>query len=280
MNENAQFPTPAKVSAEDVLFIALELGEHILRCGGEIGRAEDTITRICKAYGATHVDVTAILSMIVLTVDFDDTRSTCTRRITSATATNLDKLDKLNMLSRNICAELPSKKEVVSRMNEITRSSVIRMPRFIIGNVLAAFGFAVFFSSFTADFNLESALIILCDALISGALALPLCLIAYYMDKSHINPLVSRFAVCFLGGAAAMLICHALPFCHADKIMIGNVMNFIPGVAMTNSFRDLFGGEIMSGLFRLCSVIIDAIVVAAGYAVAIILLGSILGGIA
>ena len=55
--------------------------------------------------------------------------------------------------------------------------------------------------------------------------------------------------------------------------MIGNIMNFIPGVAMTNSFRDLFGGEIMSGLFRLCSVIIDAIVIAAGYAVAILLLG-------
>lgn len=279
MNENAHISATDKIPPEDVLFIALELGEHILRCGGEIGRAEDTITRICKAYGASHVDVTAILSMIVLTVDFDDKRSTCTRRIMSATATNLDKLDKINMLSRKICAELPSKKEVIASMGEINRSSVIRIPRFIIGNMLAAFGFAIFFSSFTADFNLDSALIVLCDGFISGALAVPLCLLAYFMDKSHVNSLVSRFAVCFLGGASAMLICHALPFCHADKIMIGNVMNFIPGVAMTNSFRDLFGGDIMSGLFRLCSVIIDAIVVAAGYAVAIILLGSILGGI-
>ena len=279
MNENAQTVASQIISPDDVLFIALELGEHILRSGGEIGRAEDTITRICKAYGATHVDVTAILSMIVLTVDFHDSRSTCTRRIKCAPATNLDRLAKINMLSRKICAELPSKKEVIASMGEINRSSVIRMPRFIIGNMLAAFGFAVFFSSFTADFNLQSALIVLCDGLISGALAIPLCLIAYYMDKSRINSLVSRFAVCFLGGAAAMLICHALPFCHADKIMIGNVMNFIPGVAMTNSFRDLFGGDIMSGLFRLCSVIIDAIVVAAGYAVAILLLGSILGGV-
>lgn len=279
MNENAHVPASVNAKAEDVLFIALELGEHILRSGGEIGRAEDTIKRICKAYGASHVDVTAILSMIVLTVEFDGSHSTCTRRITSATATNLDKLSRLNSLSRTICAELPTRDEVVAKMNEINRSTAIRMPRFLIGNVLAAFGFAIFFSSFSAPFTWESALVILGDALISGVLAIPLCLIAYFMDKSHINSLVSRFAVCFLGGAAAMLICHALPLCHADKIMIGNVMNFIPGVAMTNSFRDLFGGDIMSGLFRLCSVIIDAIVIAAGYAVAILLFGSLMGGI-
>ena len=278
MEEINETAASAKISSEDVLFIALELGEHILRCGGEIGRAEDTITRICKAYGATHVDVTAILSMIVLTVDFDDSRSTCTRRIHSATATNLDRLAKLNTLSRFICAELPTKKEVISKLDELHAATKIRMPKFLIGNILAAFGFAVFFSSFSAPFTWNTALIILLDALISGLLAIPLCFLAKYMDKSHVNSLVSRFAVCFLGGAAAMLICHAIPRCHADIIMIGNVMNFIPGVAMTNAFRDLFGGDIMSGLFRLCSVIIDAIVIAAGYAVAILLIGSLLGG--
>ena len=278
MNENAHISVPTNVPPEDVLFISLELGEHILRSGGEIGRAEDTITRICKAYGATHVDVTAILSMIVLTVDFNDSRSTCTRRITSATSTNLDRLAKLNMLSRRICTELPAKKEVVDRIEEIVKDTVIHMPRFLIGNVLAAFAFTVFFSSFSAPFTWESALVILGDASVSGLIALILCTLAYYMDKSRVNPLVSRFAICFLGGAAAMLICRAIPFLHADKIMIGNVMNFIPGVAMTNSFRDLFGGDIMSGLFRLCSVIIDAIVIAAGYAVAILIFGSILGG--
>jgi uncharacterized membrane protein YjjP (DUF1212 family) len=55
--------------------------------------------------------------------------------------------------------------------------------------------------------------------------------------------------------------------------MIGNIMSFIPGVAMTNSFRDLFGGDIMSGIFRLCTALIDAVAIAVGYAVAILILG-------
>ena len=268
-NENVSV---TKISDEDVLFIALELGEHILRSGGEISRAEDTITRICKAYGAAHVDVTAILSMIVLTVDFNDSRSTCTRRITSSVSPNLNRLSKLNELSRAICATTPSKNEVVAQMQKIVGTSIITKPIFILGNILAAFGFAIFFSDFSQGFSAEIMLAILTDAFMAGALAIPLCIIANFLD-SRTSPIVSKFAVCFLGVVCALLLGKAIPFCHTDIIMIGNIMNFIPGVAMTNSFRDLFGGEIMSGLFRLCSVIIDAIVIAAGYAVAILIMG-------
>ena len=74
----------------------------------------------------------------------------------------------------------------------------------------------------------------------------------------------------------AMALGYAIPVCHADKIMIGNIMNVVPGVAMTNAFRDMLGGDIMSGVFRLCSAIIDAVAIAAGYAVAILLFGGMI----
>ena len=67
MSESAPAPS---VPYEDAVFIAMELGENVLRCGGEVSRAEDMVSRVCTAYGAVTVDVTAILSVIVLTVDF------------------------------------------------------------------------------------------------------------------------------------------------------------------------------------------------------------------
>ncbi len=273
MNQQIEINNTRTISDEDVLFIALELGEHILRCGGEINRAEDTITRICRAYGAKHVDVTAILSMIVLTVHFNDSRSTCTRRITSSTATNLDKLSKINELSRSICAELPDKKTVEAKMAEISRTSIITKKRLIFGSILAALGFALFFSDFSQGITASLMLRVLLDSVLSGVLAIPLCLISVRMDKHRLNPMVSKFAVCFLSGISALVLGRLIPLCNPNIIMIGNIMNFIPGVAVTNAFRDLFGGDIMSGLFRLCSVIIDAIIIAAGYAVAILLFG-------
>lgn len=40
-----------------LLSAALDLGEQMLICGGEVNRVEDTICRLCKAYGAKKVDV-------------------------------------------------------------------------------------------------------------------------------------------------------------------------------------------------------------------------------
>lgn len=38
--------------AEQYLYYAMTIGEQLLCCGAEVGRVEDTIRRICLAYGA------------------------------------------------------------------------------------------------------------------------------------------------------------------------------------------------------------------------------------
>ena len=43
----------------DAIRLALDIGEQILVCGGEIDRVEDTVARICTAYGAARADVGA-----------------------------------------------------------------------------------------------------------------------------------------------------------------------------------------------------------------------------
>ncbi len=41
--------------AREFLFNALNIGEEMLRSGAEVSRVEDSIRRICKAYGAESV---------------------------------------------------------------------------------------------------------------------------------------------------------------------------------------------------------------------------------
>ncbi len=48
--------------AEQYLYCAMSIGEQLLISGAEVGRVEDTICRICKAYGAERVDVFSITS--------------------------------------------------------------------------------------------------------------------------------------------------------------------------------------------------------------------------
>ena len=50
--------------AEYLLCLALDVGEGMLKNGGEVSRVENTVERICKAYGAVHVEVFSIISVI------------------------------------------------------------------------------------------------------------------------------------------------------------------------------------------------------------------------
>ena len=51
-------------NTEYLLCLALDIGEGMLKNGAEVSRVEDTIERICKAYGAVHVEVFSIISYI------------------------------------------------------------------------------------------------------------------------------------------------------------------------------------------------------------------------
>lgn len=254
-------PGEEKVSPVDAVFIAVEMGESILQSGGEISRAEDTISRICKAYGAVKVDVGIILSVIVLTVDFGTESINSSRRILDVGTNNIGRLARLNALSRRICRELPTKSEFLSNLERVNTVSVVKVWQKILGAVLTACGFAVFFGG-----NLI-------DSVFSAVIVIPMTLLGVLLSGTKMNAIIAKFFVCFLGGFCAMLVAKTGVACNPDKIMIGDIMTVIPGVLLTNSFRDLFSGDVMSGFFRLCTAVLDAVAIACGYAMAILLLG-------
>lgn len=252
----------AKIPPDDVAYIALEIGERIQISGGEIGRVEDTVRRICIAYGAKRVDVFAIMSLIVLSIDFDGINVTHTRRITPGTGTNLYRLEKLNNLSRRICRECPTKERLVLELDLIYKGTESNTLQKLFGYAFTAMGFTVFFGG------------TLVDGLCSGITALLAFMIVKLMSRPSINKLIAEFSVCFVGGAVSILFSRSGFYCNADMLMIGNIMYVIPGLSLTNSLRDLIGGDLMTGVFRLTEVLMDAVVIACGYALAIFLLGA------
>ncbi len=271
--ENETIPAPlpeglthasSSVPYEDAVFIAMEMGENIIRCGGEINRVEDTIIRICKAYGAVTVDVNAILSMIILTADFGSESINSFRKVESVGGNNLGRLSRLNDLSRRICRETPNKSEFLLCIERIYQKTEIGLFPYLVGSVLLSAGFTVYMGG-----NLL-------DALFSVLIAMPMVLLVKYLSHTKTNAIIAKFVVCFVGGVSAMLVGKLGIGCHVDKIMIGDIMNVISGTALTNSFRDLFSGDLMSGVFRFCSVLLDTVAIACGYAVAILIFG---GGI-
>ena len=105
------------MTGEEVLTCAINIGEQLLVSGAEISRVEDTIQRICNAYGIRQSHIFSIASCIIVTLETKERQwITQTRRILSY-GTDMWKLDRLNDLSRRICATQPSF-EVIDREYE------------------------------------------------------------------------------------------------------------------------------------------------------------------
>ena len=100
---------------------ALDVGERMLLCGGEVSRVEDTIYRILKSYGASRVEVFTILSFISLTAVFDAEQVYTENRRVSIVAYSNDfaRLEQLNALSREICQTTPGLDELTERLAAI-----------------------------------------------------------------------------------------------------------------------------------------------------------------
>lgn len=253
-----------QISHEDIAFIALEIGEHIQRNGGEINRVEDTIKRICKAYGAIHVDVFALTSIIILSVNFGEKTVTRTRRITKGCANNFSRLAQLNNLSRRVCRDMPNKQDVLLEMQKIYERTLPVMPLFLLAHVLTALGFCIYFGGTVLD------------AVIAGGIALLMHLLHKLISGPNMNLIMAKVIICFFGGLCTILVTlvgtTAGIELHSDKIMIGTIMNVIGGVAFTNSLRDLLGGDLMTGILRFSEVIIDTVAIGCGYALALMTL--------
>ena len=54
-----------------------------------------------------------------------------------------------------------------------------------------------------------------------------------------------------------------------DKIIIGALMNLVPGIAITSFMRDIIAGDLMAGIIRLTESVLVATAIAIGAGIAL-----------
>ena len=259
--EGKEIPTDPGV----ILDIALELGAETLRAGGEVNRVEDTVTRVCIAYGAAAVEVFAITSLIIAEIRMPDGRYATRNRRVMVTYNHLARLEAVNALSRMLCKQPLSADEVRRRLKAIREYRPVPGWLCYIGGMLSTGGFAVFFGG------------TLMDGLAAAVIALFLTLFAR-LRPVRINSMVKSLISSFAAGVMSVL-CVSIGFGdHVDKLIIGTLMLEIPGVSFGNGLRDLLCGDTLAGTMRLIQALLQTLMIALGYMAALVLFNQQIGG--
>lgn len=248
-----------------LLQVVLDVAEEMLVCGAEVSRVEDSIERMCVAYGCDYMRINAfiITSNIQVTMEDPDGKIiTQIRRIVRSDV-DFDKLDYLNDLSRYICENKPSVEEIRQRFDRVMARK--HYPQWVLGlgSAFAAGSFAVFFGG------------TLVDGAVAGVTGIAITVMLNILGKIERNQLAKTFIVSFMAGIFILLMIRMGFGNNADKIMIGSIMLLIPGIAMTNSVRDMLIGDIVSGMLRLTNSLIQAAAIACGFALAMMVMGGV-----
>ena len=251
----------SEAEVSQFLCVLIKMGEALQNSGAEVFRVEDTLNRIAAAYGAEEVDIFVITSSIVLTMCFpDETSVTQTRRIEKSAVTDFRKLEAINAISRSYCEKPFPVQELADRLHLAKGCRPARWKLFA-GSCLGAGALTVFFGGAGAD------------GLAAAVFALALCLLQMYLPLICKNKVLFNFLAAFCVGSLISLACRALPALHGDKIIIGDIMLLIPGLAFTNAVKDIFIGDTISGVMRLIETILWAAALALGFALSGWLLG-------
>ena len=239
------------------LNVLIQMGEALQNSGAEIYRVEDTLNRIGAAYGAEEMNVFVITSSIIITMKMPGKEPlTQTRRLKKSGGNDFVKLEELNELSRQICSGRISVEEFEEQLHQIL-STGSSGKMLLLGNVLAAASFAVFYGGSIWDF------------LVAGAMGAVIWLLEKYMAPICLNSVAYQIAASFLSGVGICVISRIFLALHMDKIMIGDIMLLIPGLMFTNAIRDVLLGDTISASMRLIEALLLAAALALGFFAAI-----------
>lgn len=243
------------MTGAELLTAALALGRRLLECGAEIYRVEESISRMCLAYGAADAQVYAVPTSIIATIRLDDTHTETQVCRIQQRGTDLGKVDALNALCRTVCAEPIPRAQFWARMRGIERMPHYSWPV----RLLASGGVAMFFALLFGATLPEGILGFLVGATLEAIVS----------AVSHMGP--QPLFVNVLGGAwvsFAALVGVGLGLGgNYDVVIIGAIMPLVPGLLMTNAIRDMIAGDFMAGIARFSEALLSAAGIAVGAAI-------------
>ena len=231
---------------------AVFAGELLMKNGAETYRVEDTMYRILKKSNLKTVQVLVMMTGFVATLDDPSMDSlTVVRRINSR-GTDLELIDKVNVISREFCSDQIPLEVAFARMKALWREPH-ESKRNLAAMAALTGGFAVMFGGSAADVAVAAATGFLTAAVLFYCRKIHLHMFLENMLCSVFLAIVVGLAVTFLPGEYSR-----------DLIIISSIMPLVPGAAITNAVFDTLHGDYLSGLARAAEAFVIAAAVALG----------------
>lgn len=245
-----------------LLETGLLAGRIMMESGSEVYRVEDTMNRIAHSFG--HTDSVSYVTATGIFFSLKNSQRTQLENV-GERSNNLDKVAAVNQLSR----DFSQRKITLEELNEALKQVDQKTPVFSLWVQVLCAGITsstlmYIFNGTWADFI---------ATFFIGCLGF---IVKFFARRFLKVAFLDHFVASFVIGFFAILAVHWHLAFSASNIIIGSVMPLVPGVAITNSFRDFLSSHLISGLVRGTEAMVIAVAIGVGIATSLIVLGGIL----
>lgn len=249
-----------------ILDLSFQMGEVLLENGAEISRVQETMERVAGAYRVDSFQVYVLTNAIFATGVEQGVERTAMLKHIPSTTTHLGRICAVNQLSREIAQGTHTVEEASARLEEIRTLPYSPLPLAVLACAVGSASFSYLFGGSWRD----AAVALACGV----ALELFLSFAGRKRMSKFLTNLSASALVTLFGGAFFLLGLGD----NMDKIIIGSIIRLVPGVALTNSIRDFFHGDYLSGAIRMLDAFLIGGCIAVGVGFVVRGLSMITGG--
>ncbi|MFV0561321.1 MAG: threonine/serine exporter family protein [Enterococcus sp.] len=237
-----------------LLDTCLLAGKVMMESNAEMYRVEDTMSRIAASSGDYRL--VSYVTQTGLFVGLDRSSTIRMEQITNR-STNLEKVVKVNSLSRNYATHQLDLHELYQELQKIDKEQFF-FPKWlqVLSAAVISATIMVMFGGSMSDVPIT---------FLIGGIGYIIYLVSLVFFRMRF--LAEFLSSLFIGFAGIFCVRFGLGISE-DMIIIGCVMPLVPGVQITNAIRDLLAGHYLSGVSRGTEAAVTATMI--GFAIAFV----------
>lgn len=230
---------------------ALLLGEIMLKNGAETNRVEEAMDKLLRTTKMKHVEAVVMTTSIIVTLsDPSIEHITAVSRIHERNI-NLNRVNMANVSVNKYCKGEIDLEELFHELKDIKKVNQYHRHLKNLGLILVPPAFTIMLNGTYLD---------AISALICGILIVFLNKIFSYIKiNEFMKNTILIIIISFIASLLSKLINSEV-----QSVVVGFIMPYVPGLAITNAARDTFNADYMSGAARLLDALVQALAVALG----------------
>ncbi len=249
---------------ECILDFAARLGSSMLNTGANLERADDTMNRICLSYHLESISIFSLSSSIMISARSPDGVYGSRHVAVPPVSIHLEKLNRLNRLSRTVCTQTPAPAVLMGLLDEAEQVEEYSIQKVILGYLAAMTSLCVIFGGTVRD------------VVAADCITFALFWVIRWLSGRSINHIVVNTLCMWFAGTLGLLLVRFGIGEHYFSIIITSSMMMIPGIPLVNSVRNLLCGNEMNGILELLKVILETVAIVFGLVLSIYMFGGLI----